>query len=52
VPAREQLGDLLLESSPPKDALKEFEAALAMAPQRRAALTGAERTAKMAGKRD
>jgi tetratricopeptide (TPR) repeat protein len=38
VPAREQLGDLLLELSRPKEALKEFEVALAMAPQRRGAL--------------
>jgi predicted negative regulator of RcsB-dependent stress response len=52
VPTREQLGELLLELNRPADALKEFERALAMAPQRRAALTGAERAAKMAGKRD
>lgn len=52
VPAREQLGDLLLELSRPKEALKEFEVALAMAPQRRGALGSAARAAEMAGKRD
>ncbi len=41
VPGREQLGDLLLELDRPQDALKEFERALAMAPQRRGALMGA-----------
>lgn len=52
VPAREQLGDLLQESSRPKEALREFETALAMAPQRRAALTGAERAAAIAGQQN
>jgi tetratricopeptide (TPR) repeat protein len=47
VPAREQLGDLLLESNRPADALKEFERALSMTPQRRGALAGAERARKM-----
>jgi len=40
VPAREQLGELLLESKRPQDALQEFELALAMTPQRRGALAG------------
>src|SRR5438046_8682091 len=40
VPAREQLGDLLLESNHPQEALKEFERALTMTPQRRGALMG------------
>ena len=40
VPAREQLGDLLLESNHPQEALKEFDRALTMTPQRRAALRG------------
>jgi tetratricopeptide (TPR) repeat protein len=52
VPGREQLGDLLLESSRPKEALKEFDVAMAMAPQRRAAITGAARATEMAGRRD
>jgi tetratricopeptide (TPR) repeat protein len=43
VPAREQLGDLLLELNRPADALKEFERVLAMTPQRRNALAGASR---------
>jgi tetratricopeptide (TPR) repeat protein len=51
VPAREQLGDLLLESNHPKEALKEFDVALAMAPQRRGALAGVARATEMAGKR-
>ncbi len=40
VPAREQLGDLLLEQNHPELARKEFEAALANAPGRRGALQG------------
>jgi len=47
VPAREQLGDLLLELNRPSEALKEFERALTMTPQRRGALAGAERARKM-----
>jgi hypothetical protein len=47
VPAREQLGDLLLESNRPADALKEFERALGMTPQRRNALAGASRAREM-----
>jgi len=47
VPAREQLGDLLLELNRPADALKEFERALAMTPQRRNALAGASRASEM-----
>jgi predicted negative regulator of RcsB-dependent stress response len=43
VPAREQLGDLLLELNRPAPALKEFERVLAMTPQRRNALAGASR---------
>jgi len=47
VPAREQLGDLLLESNRPADALKEFERALAITPQRRNALAGASHAREM-----
>jgi hypothetical protein len=43
VPAREQLGHLLLEQNRPDQALKEFEVALANAPGRRGALQGAAR---------
>jgi tetratricopeptide (TPR) repeat protein len=50
VPAREQLGDLLLETKHPKEARKEFEAALTMAPQRRTALAGATRAAAITEK--
>jgi len=40
VPAREQLGDLLLETNHPREAVKEFERALTMTPQRRGAAMG------------
>ena len=49
LPAREQLGELLLEIGRPAEALKEFETALQRAPQRLAALSGAARAAKLAG---
>ena len=41
VPAREQLGELLLLLNQPKAALSEFRSALALAPGRRGALMGA-----------
>ena len=43
VPAREQLGYLLLEQNHPSLALKEFETALANAPGRHGAVEGAAR---------
>jgi tetratricopeptide (TPR) repeat protein len=43
VPAREQLGYMLLEQNRPADALKEFQKSLAMAPGRHGALQGAAR---------
>jgi tetratricopeptide (TPR) repeat protein len=43
VPAREQLGDLLLELGRNGEALREFNAALTESPGRRAALAGAAR---------
>ncbi|HVV98184.1 MAG TPA: hypothetical protein VHC92_13665, partial [Rhodanobacteraceae bacterium] len=49
VPAREQLGDLLLERGRADDALREFRIALAESPNRRGALTGAARAAELAG---
>jgi hypothetical protein len=54
VPAREQLGDLLLESNRAPEAVVEFERALKMAPQRRAALMGQAHAREMlaAGKRE
>src|SRR5207237_3809209 len=51
VPAREQLGDLLLELRNPKEALKEFNSALAQTPKRRGALMGKERAAAMQPKK-
>jgi tetratricopeptide (TPR) repeat protein len=47
VPAREQLGSLLLEQNQPALALKEFRIALANAPGRRGALQGAARAAQL-----
>ena len=41
VPAREQLGELLLQANKPDQALREFEASLDLAPGRRGALVGA-----------
>lgn len=49
VPAREQLGELLLEQNHAALALQEFQAALMNAPGRRGALQGAERAAKLSG---
>jgi tetratricopeptide (TPR) repeat protein len=49
VPAREQLGDLLLELKRPQEALREFQAALQEAPGRRGALTGAIQAAELTG---
>jgi hypothetical protein len=47
VPGREQLGYLLLDQNQPAMASKEFAAALASAPGRRGALTGASRAAAL-----
>jgi tetratricopeptide (TPR) repeat protein len=49
VPAREQLGDLLLEQHHAALALKEFQRALMNSPGRRGALQGAARAAKLSG---
>ena len=43
IPAREQLGDLLLEQHQPDQAVKEFQNALASAPNRRNSLDGLSR---------
>ncbi len=51
VPAREQLGDLLLELKRPKEALEAFRLSLTTAPQRRGSLSGAIRATEMAGGR-
>ena len=51
VPAREQLGELLLELNRPTEALGAFNAALALAPGRRGALHGAaEATRRLAAR--
>ncbi|MGI8704267.1 MAG: hypothetical protein ACR2JJ_00440 [Sphingomicrobium sp.] len=49
LPAREQLGDLLLELGRPAEALLEYEASLKRAPRRLAGLYGAARSARLAG---
>lgn len=49
VPAREQLGDLLLQLHRPKQALTAYQAALAASPGRRGSLTGAVKAAELAG---
>jgi len=48
-PAREQLGQLLLELNQPARALEEFEATLMKEPNRFRAMAGAARAAGMAG---
>jgi tetratricopeptide (TPR) repeat protein len=49
VPAREQLGDMLLELNRPREALQEYRAALVSAPGRRGALAGAAKAAELIG---
>lgn len=49
LPAREQLGELLLELKRPADALKEYEASLIRAPRRLSGLYGAAHAARLAG---
>lgn len=49
LPAREQLGELLVELGQPASALVEYEASLKRAPRRLAGLYGAARAAKLAG---
>jgi tetratricopeptide (TPR) repeat protein len=49
LPAREQLGYLLLKQNHAGSALKEFQAALANTPNRRGALQGAKQAAELSG---
>ena len=51
IPAREQLGELLLEQKQPTLALNEFQATLAITPGRRGALRGATLAAQLSGPR-
>jgi len=51
LPAREQLGFLLLEQNHPSQALGEFRTALANAPGRRGALQGAARAAELSAEK-
>lgn len=50
VPAREQLGDLLLEQGRPAQAATEFKTALVNAPGRRGALQGAQQAAQLSAR--
>ena len=52
VPARELLGDMLLESGNPADALREYEASLHRDPLRFRSLFGAGQAAAQSGNRD
>ena len=52
LPARELLGDMLLEMGRPAEALAEYEASLSEAPGRFNSLYGAARAAEAAGKRE
>jgi predicted Zn-dependent protease len=47
VPAREQLGELLLQMNQPSDALQQFQAALQQSPGRRNAVLGAKTAAEL-----
>lgn len=49
VPAREQLGELLLQQNQPEMALREFRATLVLAPGRRGALLGGAQAAERIG---
>lgn len=52
LPAREQLGELLLALGRPADALVEYETSLKRAPLRLAGIYGAARSAKLSGNAD
>ncbi|MEO6806011.1 MAG: hypothetical protein ABI286_06845, partial [Edaphobacter sp.] len=51
IPAREQLGSLLMEQHQPGLALKEFQIALVNSPGRRGALQGAKQAATLSGRK-
>lgn len=51
VPAREQLGEMLLAMKQPKESLQAFELALRDAPNRRGALTGAAEASEQMGEK-
>ncbi len=51
VPAREQLGDMLLELGRPKEALRELESALSSSPNRRGALSDIAHARALLGER-
>jgi tetratricopeptide (TPR) repeat protein len=52
LPARELLGEMLLELKQPAQAVVEFEATLRTAPNRFNAVSGAARAAELSGNRD
>ena len=49
IPAREQLGDLLLQQGQPKEALKEFQISVSNSPKRRGAMIGFSRASEGLG---
>lgn len=51
VPVREMLGEMLLETNRPTEALTEYEKSLTQSPNRLNALTGAARAAQLSGDR-
>jgi tetratricopeptide (TPR) repeat protein len=52
IPAREMLGDILMEMNRPEEALAEYEADLKVNPNRFNAVYGAARAAELAGARE
>ena len=52
VPARELLGELLLDLREPRQALEEFEASLLVSPNRFNGLYGAAKAAELSGDRE
>jgi Tfp pilus assembly protein PilF len=52
LPARELLGEMLLELKQPAQAMAEFEAALGTAPNRFNSLSGAARAASLSGDKE
>jgi tetratricopeptide (TPR) repeat protein len=52
IPAHEMIGDMLLETNKPEDALAEYQTALKSDPGRFNSLYGAARAAELAGKHD
>ena len=52
IPARELLGDMLMQAGKPKEALAAYEHSMRVEPNRFRGLAGAARAAELAGERD